>query len=109
MPSVEVVTPEQLLKEIAAQGRMPIVRIGQALVSLGMVTDEQLSVALAQQQLDRSVPLGETLLRMGVVSRAQLQTALVRKMGYPSSICICSRSLPKPCARSAMASRGACR
>ncbi|CAN7172529.1 MULTISPECIES: GspE/PulE family protein [unclassified Variovorax] len=83
MPSVEVVTPEQLLKEIAAQGRMPIVRIGQALVSLGMVTDEQLSVALAQQQLDRSVPLGETLLRMGVVSRAQLQTALVRKMGYP--------------------------
>ncbi|SDD39928.1 Type II secretory pathway ATPase GspE/PulE or T4P pilus assembly pathway ATPase PilB [Variovorax sp. CF079] len=83
MPSAEVVTPEQLLKEIAAQSRMPIVRIGQALVSLGMVTDEQLSAALAQQQLDRSVPLGETLVRMGVVSRAQLQTALVRKMGYP--------------------------
>ncbi|CAN7427894.1 ATPase, T2SS/T4P/T4SS family [Variovorax sp. LjRoot130] len=83
MPSAEVVTPEQLLKEIAAQGRMPIVRIGQALVSLGMVTDEQLSAALAQQQLDRSVPLGETLVRMAVVSRAQLQTALVRKMGYP--------------------------
>jgi type II secretory ATPase GspE/PulE/Tfp pilus assembly ATPase PilB-like protein len=83
MPSAEVVTPEQLLREIAAQSRMPIVRIGQALVSLGMVTDEQLSAALAQQQLDRSVPLGETLVRMGVVSRSQLQTALVRKMGYP--------------------------
>ena len=83
MSSAEVVTPEQLLKEIAAQSRMPIVRIGQALVSLGMVTEEQLNAALAQQQLDRGVPLGETMVRMGVVSRAQLQTALVRKMGYP--------------------------
>jgi type II secretory ATPase GspE/PulE/Tfp pilus assembly ATPase PilB-like protein len=83
MSSAEVITPEQLLRDIAAQSRMPIVRIGQALVSLGMITDEQLSAALAQQQLDRSVPLGETLVRMGVVSRSQLQTALVRKMGYP--------------------------
>ncbi|MBT2323335.1 Flp pilus assembly complex ATPase component TadA [Variovorax paradoxus] len=83
MAAAEVVTPEQLLKELAAQSRMPIVRIGQALVSLGMVSQEQLSAALAQQQLDRSVPLGETLVRMGVVSRSQLQTALVRKMGYP--------------------------
>lgn len=83
MSSAEVITPEQLLRDIAAQSRMPIVRIGQALVSLGMVTDEQLSAALAQQQLDRSVPLGETLVRMGAVSRPQLQTALVRKMGYP--------------------------
>ena len=83
MPSAEVVTPEQLLTELDAQGRMPIVRIGQALTSLGMITNEQLHAALAQQQLDRSVPLGETLVRMGLVSRAQLQVALVRKMGYP--------------------------
>lgn len=83
MSSAEVVTPDQLLQELEAQSRMPIMRIGQALVSLGMVTEEQLEAALAQQQLDRSVPLGETLVRMGVVSRAQLQLALVRKMGYP--------------------------
>jgi len=83
MPSAEVVTPEQLLTELDAQGRMPIVRIGQALTSLGMISNEQLHAALAQQQLDRSVPLGETLVRMGLVSRAQLQVALVRKMGYP--------------------------
>lgn len=83
MASAEVVTPEQLLKELDAQSRMPIVRIGQALMSLGMITDEQLRAALARQQLDRNVPLGETLVRMGVVSRAQLQTALARKMGYP--------------------------
>jgi type II secretory ATPase GspE/PulE/Tfp pilus assembly ATPase PilB-like protein len=83
MRSAEVVTPDQLLMQLEAQSRMPIVRIGQALVSLGMITDEQLRAALTQQQLDRSVPLGETLVRMGVVSRPQLQIALVRKMGYP--------------------------
>ena len=83
MSSAEVVTPDQLSKELEAQSRMPIMRIGEALVSLGMVTEDQLEAALAQQRLDRSVPLGETLVRMGVVSRAQLQLALVRKMGYP--------------------------
>ncbi|VTU27706.1 Type II traffic warden ATPase [Variovorax sp. PBS-H4] len=83
MSSAEVATPDQLLKELEAQSRMPIMRIGQALVSLGMVTEKQLEAALAQQQLDRNVPLGETLVRMGVVSRSQLQIALVRKMGYP--------------------------
>ncbi|KWT97066.1 MULTISPECIES: ATPase, T2SS/T4P/T4SS family [unclassified Variovorax] len=83
MSSAEVITPDQLLKELEAQSRMPIMRIGQALVSLGMVTEKQLEAALAQQQLDRNVPLGETLVRMGVVNRSQLQVALVRKMGYP--------------------------
>jgi type II secretory ATPase GspE/PulE/Tfp pilus assembly ATPase PilB-like protein len=83
MMSTEVATPEDLLAQLERQSRMPIVRIGEALVALGMVTEEQLSAALAQQQLDRSVPLGETLVRMGVLSRAQLRTALVRKMGYP--------------------------
>lgn len=83
MMSTEVATPEDLLAQLERQSRMPIVRIGEALVALGMVTQDQLRAALAQQQLDRSVPLGETLVRMGVVSRAQLQTALVRKMGYP--------------------------
>ncbi|MDH6166889.1 type II secretory ATPase GspE/PulE/Tfp pilus assembly ATPase PilB-like protein [Variovorax boronicumulans] len=83
MTSTEVTTPEQLLTELAAQSRMPIARIGQALMSLGMITDEQLRTALAQQQLTPQVPLGETLVRMGLVSRAQLQTALVHKMGYP--------------------------
>ncbi|RRH87629.1 pilus assembly protein PilB [Variovorax beijingensis] len=83
MSPTEVVTPEQLLHALEVQSRMPILRIGQALMALGMLTEEQLRAGLAQQQLDRSVPLGETLVRMGVVTRAQLQAALVRKMGYP--------------------------
>ncbi len=63
---------------------MPILRIGEALTSLGHDhRRDSCDAGLAQQKLDRSVPLGETLVRMGVVSRGQLQTALVRKMGYP--------------------------
>jgi len=62
---------------------MPLVRIGQALTSLGMVTDAQLQAGLLEQQRDRSVPLGETLVRMGLISRADLKIALAHKMGYP--------------------------
>ncbi|MET3441500.1 type II secretory ATPase GspE/PulE/Tfp pilus assembly ATPase PilB-like protein [Variovorax paradoxus] len=83
MSPTEVVTPEQLLHALEVQSRMPILRIGQALMALGAITDEQLRAGLEQQQLDRSVPLGETLVRMGAVTREQLKTALVRKMGYP--------------------------
>ncbi|MFM9424708.1 type II secretory ATPase GspE/PulE/Tfp pilus assembly ATPase PilB-like protein [Variovorax sp. GrIS 2.14] len=81
--SAEVVTPEQLVAQLEAQSRMPMVRIGQALISLGLITEEQLRDGLAQQQFDRTVPLGETLIRMGVIKRLDLQTALARKMGYP--------------------------
>ena len=83
MAATEVVMPEQLVQELDLQSRMPIARIGQALMSLGMITQAQLDAALQQQQREPTVPLGETLVRMGVVSRGQLQTALVRKMGYP--------------------------
>jgi type II secretory ATPase GspE/PulE/Tfp pilus assembly ATPase PilB-like protein len=83
MSPTEIVTPEQLLHALEIQSRMPILRIGQALMALGTITEEQLRAGLAQQQLDRSVPLGETLVRMGVVTREQLKAALVRKMGYP--------------------------
>ena len=60
-----------------------MVRIGEALTSLGLVSESQLNDALTQQRNDRSVPLGELLVRMGVVSRTDLQVALARKMGYP--------------------------
>ncbi|MBX3606665.1 MAG: Flp pilus assembly complex ATPase component TadA [Piscinibacter sp.] len=79
----QVVTPEQLLAAIQAQAKMPMVRIGDALISLGLINEAQLKEALAQQQGDRNVPLGELLVRMGVVSRQDLQIALSRKMGYP--------------------------
>ena len=83
MSSIEVVVPEQLVRALDAQSRMPIARIGEALVSLGMIDEAKLRAGLAQQKTQPQVPLGETLVRMGAVSRGQLQTALVRKMGYP--------------------------
>ncbi|MDE2628475.1 MAG: Flp pilus assembly complex ATPase component TadA [Burkholderiales bacterium] len=83
MVTRQVVTPVQLLEAIERQAKMPMVRIGEALISLGMISDAQLQAALAQQQGDRSVPLGELLVRMGLVSREDLQLALSRKMGYP--------------------------
>ncbi|KQV46319.1 pilus assembly protein PilB [Pelomonas sp. Root1217] len=79
----QIVTAEQLLQAIEQQARMPMVRIGEALLALELVTAEQLEVALVQQRDDRSVPLGELLVRKGVINRAQLQSALARKMGYP--------------------------
>nr|WP_054020907.1 ATPase, T2SS/T4P/T4SS family [Piscinibacter sakaiensis] len=83
MVAKQIVTPEQLVEAVEQQAKMPIIRIGEALTSLGMITDAQLKDALAQQQQDRNVPLGELLVRMGIVSPEDLQTALARKMGYP--------------------------
>ena len=78
-----VTTPEQLQAAIESQSRMPMVRIGEALIALGFITDAQLADALANQGKDRKVPLGELLVRQGLITRVNLQTALARKMGYP--------------------------
>ncbi|MDE2369211.1 MAG: Flp pilus assembly complex ATPase component TadA [Burkholderiales bacterium] len=79
----QIITPAELLEAIEHQARMPMVRIGEALTSLGLITQAQLEDALLQQRQDRSMPLGELLVKMGVVSRSDLQTALARKLGYP--------------------------
>ncbi len=73
----------QLQAAIDAQSRMPMVRIGEALIALGYITETQLAEALASQGKDRKVPLGELLVRQGLITRTNLQTALARKMGYP--------------------------
>ncbi|MBL8316676.1 MAG: Flp pilus assembly complex ATPase component TadA [Rubrivivax sp.] len=79
----QIITPEELDTAIEQQSRMPMVRIGEALTTLGFISEAQLEDALVQQRHDRSVPLGELLVTRGMVSRADLQTALARKMGYP--------------------------
>ncbi|MBO9645388.1 MAG: Flp pilus assembly complex ATPase component TadA [Pseudacidovorax sp.] len=74
----------ELLQALQRQASAPIVRIGEALISLGMINEEQLNEALAaQRQMDNGLPLGELLVRMGAVSAADLKVALTRKMGYP--------------------------
>ena len=83
LPEQQITTAEQLLQAIEQQARMPMVRIGEALLALGLITEAKLGDALQAQLHDRSLPLGELLVRRGDVSRADLQTALARKMGYP--------------------------
>ncbi|MDO9238219.1 MAG: ATPase, T2SS/T4P/T4SS family [Aquabacterium sp.] len=83
MLTQKVVTQTQLLEAIAQQSRMPMVRIGEALIAMNLITEDQLHDALSQQQTDRTVPLGELLVRLGMVSRQDLLNALARKMGYP--------------------------
>ncbi|MEK8087253.1 ATPase, T2SS/T4P/T4SS family [Aquabacterium sp. A3] len=78
-----VQTPSELMSAIEAQSRMPMVRIGEALITMGLITEDQLHEALSQQQGDRSVPLGELLVRLGLITRQDLLLALARKMGYP--------------------------
>ncbi|MCA0174977.1 MAG: Flp pilus assembly complex ATPase component TadA [Proteobacteria bacterium] len=73
----------QLTAALAAQSRMPMVRIGEALIGLSLITPEQLNAAIAQQQSERGVPLGELLVRAGHITRNDLRVALARKMGYP--------------------------
>ena len=83
LASHQVNNVEQLTLAIEQQARMPIVRIGEALIGLGFLTEQKLADALQLQSRDRSLPLGEVLVRSGAVTRTDLQTALARKMGYP--------------------------
>ena len=83
LTSAQITTAEQLAKAIDQQAKMPMVRIGEALVGLGFITEAQLADALKLQSADRRLPLGELLVSRGDVTRADLQTALSRKMGYP--------------------------
>ena len=78
-----VVSADELLLGVERQAKMPMLRMGEALVALGHITSAQLDLALAAQKGDRSVPLGEILVRSGALGRHQLQQAMVRKMGYP--------------------------
>ena len=78
-----VLAREALVAALDFQAHMPIVRIGEALLALGMVDAQELEHALREQREQGGLPLGEVLVRRGTVSRADLQTALTRKMGYP--------------------------
>jgi type II secretory ATPase GspE/PulE/Tfp pilus assembly ATPase PilB-like protein len=77
------VSAAELEEGIARQARMPMVRLGEALVALGHIQERQLEAAIADQRRDRTVPIGEMLVRKGLISREDLQTTLARKMGYP--------------------------
>ena len=74
---------EPLEQALALQSRMPVVRIGEALLALGFVDERQLGDALARQTRERHLPLGELLVMSQAITRQQLEQALVQKMGFP--------------------------
>jgi len=76
-------TAQQLVDAIAAQSRMPVLRLGEALRAMELVGPQQLDAALEHQRSEPGVPLGQLLVRSGALSAPDLQAALARKMGYP--------------------------
>lgn len=74
-------TRTELLAAIARQPTAPVLRMGQALLDLGLVTQAHVDRALSQNLPD--TPLGERLVAAGEISRSDLHTALAHKMGYP--------------------------
>lgn len=83
LDAAPVTTPEHLMQALDHQSKMPMVRLGEALLRLGYVTLDEVQEALTHQGSVSALPLGELLLQMGVLTRAKLNTALARKMGYP--------------------------
>ncbi len=81
--SKPVSNPQELLAALDRQASMPMVRMGEALMGLGLIDEKQLEQALVIQRGDRASPLGEILVRQGHIQRQDLQMALIRKMGYP--------------------------
>jgi len=79
----QIVTPDQLLLALEKQSKMPIIRLGEALIRLGYINDTQLHQALAFRQANDPTPLGQLLVNLGFLTRKKLNTALARKMGYP--------------------------
>jgi len=78
-----VTTPEQLMKALEQQNKMPLVRLGEALTRMGFVTDAQLQQALELKKSNPTEPLGQLLVSLGFLTRKKLNMAMVRKMGYP--------------------------
>jgi type II secretory ATPase GspE/PulE/Tfp pilus assembly ATPase PilB-like protein len=80
---VAVTTPEELMQALDHQSKMPMIRLGDAMMRLGFVTADQLQRALSRQHGQSALPLGELMIHMGFLMRRDLNTALARKMGYP--------------------------
>jgi type II secretory ATPase GspE/PulE/Tfp pilus assembly ATPase PilB-like protein len=78
-----VTTADELLQALDSQSRMPMLRMGDALVALGYINETQLKAALALQSQEHGTPLGQIFVREGLIDREVLQQALIRKMGYP--------------------------
>jgi type II secretory ATPase GspE/PulE/Tfp pilus assembly ATPase PilB-like protein len=83
LSDVPVKTHQGLAEALDHQARMPILRLGEALLALGLINREQLDKAISFQQTGPRKPLGRLLVEQGLIDAPTLQMALARKMGYP--------------------------
>jgi type II secretory ATPase GspE/PulE/Tfp pilus assembly ATPase PilB-like protein len=73
---VSLITQKQLDQALELQSRTPMLRLGEALISLRILSPEHLAHALRSQTRNRNLPLGELLVNHGVISREELREAL---------------------------------
>src|SRR3990172_1124740 len=83
MEDVVVVSRELLKQALAHQESIPLLKLGEALLQVGLITREQLDTGLERQRDNRRTPIGQVLLEMGVVTTETLRSVLVRKLGIP--------------------------
>ena len=74
---------ENLCAALAAKRAMPVVKLGDLLVQLGLLTPDQLGIALQFQQANEKKHLGEILVELGFLTREQLDLVLCQKLGIP--------------------------
>ena len=72
----------ELLQEIEDAEDLPIERLGQTLIGMGLITEADLGAALSAQRQAPECPVGELLVRQGRITQDQLETALNLKLGF---------------------------
>jgi hypothetical protein len=79
----KIIKPTDLVRAIEEQSRMPMVRIGEALMALGSSPSRSWRMRWPAAH-DRTVPLGELLVRRGMVSRARPADRAGAQDGLPA-------------------------
>ncbi len=83
-PVLPVGSPAELVSRINELKRRGSVRLGQALLDLGLVDDSQLAEAQRIQQLDPSRLLGDILCDAGIADDEGIRAGLAYQLGIPA-------------------------
>lgn len=74
---------EHLQAVLGEKRSMPVVKLGDLLVELGLLSREQLGIALQFQQANEKKHLGEILIDLEFLTREELDRVLCQKLGIP--------------------------
>lgn len=76
-------TPDELREALRRFAKMPLVRLGEALIEFKVIDGTQLAQALERQRAARDKPLGTILVEMGALNPDQLKGVIAQKLGIP--------------------------